>query len=150
MAVNRRLEQLERKTSDRAARLAVLQHPRTCTDCGTLVPPLDAAPPPHTLDIPRCDVCELRHLGAVYAIMEDSRAGPSWAFQRYMERHGVSQDEAVQRLRRLDPSDTPTCSEERLSLVAVAVADMGVDPTDQQAVKRFFEALALAWRRIGD
>ena len=108
------------------------------------MPPLKIPLPPYMLDIPRCDACELRHLGAVFAILEDCGGGPSWAFRLYMEQHGVGPDEGLQRLRRLDLSDAPVCSEDRLLLIAVAVADMGVDPTDQAAARRFFEDLAAA------
>ena len=130
MGLDRRLDQLERRTRDRAARLAAVHRPRSCVDCGILVPPLEAPPAAYMLDIPRCDACELRHLGAVFAILEESGGGPSWAFDRYLEAHGVGRDEALERLRGLDLSDAPAGSEESLLAIAIAVADMGVDPTD--------------------
>lgn len=107
--------------------------------CRLWGPPL----PPYISDIPLCDACELRHLGAVFAILEESGAGPSWVFRRYLDTHDVGLDEALRCIRRLDLTGASACSEERLLGVAAAVADMGVDPTDRRAVQRLFEDLAV-------
>ena len=96
------------------------------------------------LDIPRCDACELRHLGAVFAILEESGGGPSLGVRSLLGSARRRRDEALERLRGLDLRDAPIGSEESLLGIAIVVADMGVDLTDHGAVQRFFEDLAAA------
>lgn len=142
MDVERRLDQLEQTVRARKAHLAAERRPRHCVDCEGLVPPLEIQLPPYARDVPRCDGCELRRLGAVLAIMEESGAGPSWAFDRYMARHGVGPDAALVRLQSEDFTDVPVDSEEKLLGIAVALADMGLELVDRREVQRFFEMIA--------
>ena len=78
--------------------------------------------------------------------MEECDAGPSWRLTTTSRRTALGRltKERLRGIRQLDLGEAPACSEERLLGVVVAVADMGVDPTDHPAVQRFFEDLAIA------
>ena len=110
MAVNRRLEQLERNVRSRCTVGGAQRRHEPASTAAPLCHRSDAAPPPHTLDIPRCDVCELRHLGAVYAIMEDSEPG------RAGRSSGTWRGMALARTRRCSASDDSIRATHRLAL----------------------------------
>ena len=73
--------------------------------------------------------------------MEESGAGPSWAFDRYMARHGVGPDAALVRLQ-LRVIIFSRYWQEKLLGIAVALADMGLELVDRREVQRFFEMIA--------